>query len=83
MLLNDDGKPVAVVEAKKENIDPLTAKEQARDKNLGVGPLPVEGIGKVFREFETKQSIRSKRNKRGRQGDIRNSPVRTVHHFAP
>jgi len=30
VLLNDDGKAVAVVESKKEGIDPLTAKEQAR-----------------------------------------------------
>ena len=30
MLLNTDGRAVAVVEAKRESIDPLTAKEQAR-----------------------------------------------------
>ena len=30
VLLNTDGRPVAVVEAKKEGIDPLSAKEQAR-----------------------------------------------------
>jgi type I restriction enzyme R subunit len=30
VLLNTDGRAVAVVEAKKEGIDPLTAKEQAR-----------------------------------------------------
>ncbi len=30
VLLNTDGRAVAVVEAKKESIDPLTAKEQAR-----------------------------------------------------
>ncbi|MDQ6624333.1 MAG: type I restriction enzyme HsdR N-terminal domain-containing protein, partial [Verrucomicrobiota bacterium] len=29
-LLNTDGRAVAVVEAKRESIDPLTAKEQAR-----------------------------------------------------
>jgi type I restriction enzyme R subunit len=31
VLLNTDGRAVAVVEAKRESIDPLTAKEQARD----------------------------------------------------
>ncbi len=31
VLLNTDQRPVAVVEAKRENIEPLTAKEQARD----------------------------------------------------
>src|SRR5437899_11291742 len=30
LLLNTDGRAVAVVEAKRERIDPLTAKEQAR-----------------------------------------------------
>jgi type I restriction enzyme R subunit len=30
VLQNTDGRPVAVVEAKRESIDPLTAKEQAR-----------------------------------------------------
>jgi type I restriction enzyme, R subunit len=30
LLLNDRGKPVAVLEAKSENINPLSAKEQAR-----------------------------------------------------
>src|SRR5260370_2220609 len=30
VLLNTDGRAVAVVEAKRERIDPLTAKEQAR-----------------------------------------------------
>ena len=30
MLLNLDGRAVAVVEAKRGSIDPLTAKEQAR-----------------------------------------------------
>jgi len=37
-LINDDGRAVAVVEAKREGIEPLTAKEQARDyaKNLNV-----------------------------------------------
>ncbi len=30
VLLNDDGKAVALVEAKRESIDPLSAKEQAR-----------------------------------------------------
>lgn len=30
MLFNTDGRPVAVVEAKREGIDPLAAKEQAR-----------------------------------------------------
>ena len=38
LLLNTDLRPVAVVEAKRESIDPLTAKEQARDyaRSLGV-----------------------------------------------
>ncbi len=31
VLLNTDGRAVAVVEAKRESIDPLTAKEQARE----------------------------------------------------
>lgn len=41
VLLNTDGRPVAVVEAKKENIDPLSAKEQARAyaENLGVSHI--------------------------------------------
>ncbi len=30
LLLNTDSRPVAVVEAKKESVDPLSAKEQAR-----------------------------------------------------
>lgn len=37
VLLNTDGRPVAVVEAKKESIDPLTAKEQARTYAAGLG----------------------------------------------
>jgi type I restriction enzyme R subunit len=38
LLLNTDGRPVGLVEAKKESIDPLTAKEQARvyAESLGV-----------------------------------------------
>ncbi|MDB6026779.1 MAG: type iii restriction protein res subunit, type restriction enzyme subunit [Verrucomicrobiales bacterium] len=38
LLLNLDRKPVALVEAKREGIDPLDAKEQARDyaKSLGI-----------------------------------------------
>ncbi len=38
VLLNTDGRAVAVVEAKREGIDPLTAKEQARTyaESLGV-----------------------------------------------
>ena len=41
VLLNTDGRAVAVVEAKKENIDPLTAKEQARTyaESLGVSHI--------------------------------------------
>ena len=41
VLLNIDGRPVAVVEAKKEGIDPLTAKEQARAyaERLGVSHI--------------------------------------------
>ena len=37
VLLNTDGRPVAVVEAKKESIDPLAAKEQARAYALALG----------------------------------------------
>ncbi len=37
VLLNTEGRPVAVVEAKKESIDPLTAKEQARAYAVGLG----------------------------------------------
>lgn len=37
VLLNTDGRPVAVVEAKRESIDPLTAKEQARAYAAGLG----------------------------------------------
>jgi type I restriction enzyme R subunit len=37
VLLNTDGRPVAVVEAKKEGIEPLAAKEQARAYALGLG----------------------------------------------
>src|SRR6266516_3463446 len=37
VLLNIDQRPVAVVEAKKESIDPLTAKEQARSYAEGLG----------------------------------------------
>jgi type I restriction enzyme R subunit len=36
LLLNTDDRPVAVVEAKKEGIDPLTAKEQARSYAEGL-----------------------------------------------
>lgn len=41
VLLNTDGRPVAVVEAKREGIDPLTAKEQARAyaESLGVSHI--------------------------------------------
>jgi type I restriction enzyme R subunit len=41
VLLNIDGRAVAVVEAKKEGIDPLTAKEQARAyaESLGVSHI--------------------------------------------
>jgi len=37
VLLNTDQRPVAVVEAKRESIDPLTAKEQARAYAAGLG----------------------------------------------
>ena len=37
VLLNTDDRPVAVVEAKRENIDPLTGKEQARSYAEGLG----------------------------------------------
>jgi type I restriction enzyme R subunit len=37
LLLNTDRRPVALVEAKKESIDPLTAKEQARHYAEGLG----------------------------------------------
>jgi type I restriction enzyme R subunit len=37
VLLNTDGRAVAVVEAKRESIDPLTAKEQARSYAEGLG----------------------------------------------
>jgi type I restriction enzyme R subunit len=37
VLLADDGRPVALVEAKRESIDPLTAKEQARAYAAGLG----------------------------------------------
>jgi type I restriction enzyme R subunit len=41
VLLHADGRPVAVVEAKKESTDPLSAKEQARAyaANLGVSHI--------------------------------------------
>jgi type I restriction enzyme R subunit len=41
VLLNTDGRAVAVVEAKRESIDPLTAKEQARAyaENLNVSHI--------------------------------------------
>lgn len=41
LLLNTDGRPVAVVEAKREGIDPLSAKEQARAyaESLGVSHI--------------------------------------------
>ncbi len=41
LLLNTDQRPVAVVEAKREGIDPLTAKEQARNyaESLGVSHI--------------------------------------------
>ncbi len=41
LLLNTDHRPVAVVEAKRESIDPLTAKEQARSyaESLGVSHI--------------------------------------------
>ena len=37
LLLNDAKKPIALVEAKRENIDPLNAKEQAREYALAKG----------------------------------------------
>lgn len=37
VLLNTDQRPVAVVEAKRESIDPLTGKEQARSYAEGLG----------------------------------------------
>ena len=37
LLLNDNRQPVAVVEAKRENVDRLTAKEQARGYAEGLG----------------------------------------------
>jgi len=37
VLLNTDQRPVAVTEAKREGIDPLTAKEQARSYAEGLG----------------------------------------------
>lgn len=37
VLLNTDQRPVAVVEAKEEGIDPLTAKDQARSYAEGLG----------------------------------------------
>lgn len=37
LLLTDDGRPVGVVEAKRESIDPLAAKEQARAYAAGLG----------------------------------------------
>jgi type I restriction enzyme R subunit len=37
VLLNTDKRPVAVLEAKREGIDPLTAKEQARSYAEGLG----------------------------------------------
>lgn len=37
LLLNTDQRPVAVVEAKRESIDPLTAKEQARAYAASLG----------------------------------------------
>lgn len=41
VLLNVDGRPVAIMEAKREGIDPLTAKEQARAyaERLGVSHI--------------------------------------------
>lgn len=41
VLLNTDDRPVAVVEAKKESIDPLTAKEQARAYAEGLGVVHI------------------------------------------
>jgi type I restriction enzyme R subunit len=35
LLLNDQNRPVALVEAKRENIDPLTAKDQTREYARG------------------------------------------------
>jgi len=35
LLMNDQGRPIALVEAKRENIDPLDAKEQAREYARG------------------------------------------------
>ena len=37
VLQNTDERPVAVVEAKRESVDPLTAKEQARTYAEGIG----------------------------------------------
>src|SRR6266536_923383 len=37
VLMNTDRRPVAVVEAKRDSIDPLSAKEQARSYAEGLG----------------------------------------------
>src|SRR5258706_14286052 len=41
VLQNTDGRPIAVVEAKRESIDPLTAKEQAREYAEGLGVVHI------------------------------------------
>lgn len=40
VLLHTDGRPVAMVEAKKESIDPLSAKEQPRTQAANRGVIP-------------------------------------------
>ena len=59
VLLNTDGRAVAVVEAKRESIDPLTAKEQARayaESSEGEPYLSQQRARSLVLELATRQS---------------------------
>jgi len=55
LLLNTDQRPAAVLEAKREGIDPLTAKEQARKYAEG---LPYRARSRVRAQWESRARCR-------------------------
>ena len=76
LLLDKDKRPLVVVEAKKESIDPLSAKEQARNYAKNVGArfiilsngnlhyfgIPSMAIPKQFLVFQLKNHLRNMKN---------------------
>ncbi|MFA5947050.1 MAG: DEAD/DEAH box helicase family protein [Patescibacteria group bacterium] len=56
LLLDKDGRPLVVVEAKKESVDPLSAKEQARNYARNVGArFIILSNGNIHYFWDTKQ----------------------------